>query len=63
MPATHPASYFAPLQADLRKDWPRNRTLRFVFHGHSVTAGMARFVILYEGDKPKSIYFAGYSFD
>jgi hypothetical protein len=25
--------------------------------------GMARYVILYEGDKPKGIYFAGYSFD
>jgi hypothetical protein len=25
--------------------------------------GMARYVILYEGDEPTSIYFAGYSFD
>jgi hypothetical protein len=25
--------------------------------------GMARYVILYEGDQPKEIYFAGYSFD
>jgi hypothetical protein len=25
--------------------------------------GMARYVILYEGDEPKGIYFAGYSFD
>jgi hypothetical protein len=25
--------------------------------------GMARYVILYEGDEPKEIYFAGYSFD
>jgi hypothetical protein len=25
--------------------------------------GMARYVILYEGDEPSEIYFAGYSFD
>jgi hypothetical protein len=25
--------------------------------------GMARYVILYDGDEPKEIYFAGYSFD
>jgi hypothetical protein len=25
--------------------------------------GMARYVILYEGDEPSGIYFAGYSFD
>ncbi len=25
--------------------------------------GMARYIILYEGDKPSGIYFAGYSFD
>jgi len=28
-----------------------------------VLGGMARYVILYEGDEPKEIYFAGYSFD
>ena len=25
--------------------------------------GMARYAILYEGDQPSGIYFAGYSFD
>lgn len=25
--------------------------------------GMARYVILFEGDSPKEIFFAGYSFD
>ena len=25
--------------------------------------GQARYVILYEGDEPKRIFFAGYSFD
>lgn len=28
-----------------------------------IERGMARYVILYEGDEPKGIYFAGYSFD
>jgi hypothetical protein len=28
-----------------------------------IERGMARYVILYDGDKPKSIFFAGYSFD
>jgi hypothetical protein len=28
-----------------------------------IERGMARYVILYEGDEPKEIYFAGYSFD
>lgn len=57
------ASYFKTLRADLRKEWPRNRSIRFVFPGYSVPAGMARFVILYERDTPQSIYFAGCSFD
>ncbi len=28
-----------------------------------IERGMARYVILYDGDEPKGIYFAGYSFD
>lgn len=28
-----------------------------------IERGMARYVILYEADEPKGIYFAGYSFD
>jgi hypothetical protein len=28
-----------------------------------IERGMARYVILYEGNEPKAIYFAGYSFD
>ena len=28
-----------------------------------IERGMARYVILYEGDEPSGIYFAGYSFD
>ena len=30
---------FALLREELVKTWPRNRTVRFVFHGHSVPAG------------------------
>jgi lysophospholipase L1-like esterase len=32
-------SYLAPLVAELRKDWPGNRTVNIVFYGHSVPAG------------------------
>jgi lysophospholipase L1-like esterase len=35
-------SYLAPLVAELRKDWPGNRTVNIVFHGHSVPAGYFR---------------------
>jgi lysophospholipase L1-like esterase len=39
VPQTGTAASFEPLKAELRKEWPRNRTVRFVFHGHSVPAG------------------------
>lgn len=29
----------------------------------AVDRGQARYIVLYEGDKPKQIYFMGYSFD
>lgn len=29
----------APLIAELKKEWPKNRTINLVFHGHSVPAG------------------------
>jgi len=29
----------APLLAELKKEWPANRTVNLVFHGHSVPAG------------------------
>ena len=38
-PPVHDAHYFDALRTELRKQWPANRTLRFVFHGHSVPAG------------------------
>jgi lysophospholipase L1-like esterase len=35
-------SYLASLVAELHKDWPANRTVNIVFHGHSVPAGYFR---------------------
>src|SRR4051794_31565195 len=34
-----PKTYLAELEALLRVDWPRNRTVNIVCHGHSVPAG------------------------
>lgn len=31
--------YLKPLLTDLEKQWPNNRTINFVFHGHSVPSG------------------------
>lgn len=31
--------YLADLKAELVKEWPKNRTINIVFHGHSVPAG------------------------
>lgn len=32
-------SYLKPVIAELQKDWPQNRTVTIVFHGHSVPSG------------------------
>lgn len=42
MPIAAPASYLAPLVAQLEKQWPANRTVRIVCHGHSVPSGYFR---------------------
>jgi GH43 family beta-xylosidase/lysophospholipase L1-like esterase len=34
-----PARYFAPILSELEREWPRNRTINIVCHGHSVPAG------------------------
>lgn len=34
-----PEGYFDAIKAELQKDWPRNRRVVFVAHGHSVPAG------------------------
>lgn len=33
------ASYLNDIKAELNKEWPQNRTVNLVFHGHSVPAG------------------------
>ncbi len=37
-PVTQP-DYLDAIKAELKKDWPDNRTINLVFHGHSVPAG------------------------
>lgn len=37
--AAEPATYFADLRAELQKDWPHNRRVTVVCHGHSVPTG------------------------
>jgi acyl-CoA thioesterase-1 len=34
-----PASYLNDIKVELNKEWPQNRTVNLVFHGHSVPAG------------------------
>ncbi|MEZ4902693.1 MAG: SGNH/GDSL hydrolase family protein [Spirosomataceae bacterium] len=33
------ADYLNEIKVDLKKEWPKNRTINLVFHGHSVPAG------------------------
>ncbi len=37
-----PESYLSSVCAELRKDWPQNRMVEIVCHGHSVPAGYAK---------------------
>ncbi len=34
-----PSSYLKDIKSELKKEWPGNRTINLVFHGHSVPAG------------------------
>jgi acyl-CoA thioesterase-1 len=34
-----PSKYLTEIKSELRKEWPKNRTINLVFHGHSVPAG------------------------
>jgi len=34
-----PATYLNDLKSEMQKEWPKNRTINIVFHGHSVPAG------------------------
>ena len=33
------ANYLEKIKADMLVEWPKNRTINLVFHGHSVPAG------------------------
>ncbi|MDO8953030.1 MAG: SGNH/GDSL hydrolase family protein [Draconibacterium sp.] len=35
----NPSDYLSDLKTKLQKEWPKNRTVNIVFHGHSVPAG------------------------
>jgi lysophospholipase L1-like esterase len=35
----NPSDYLSDLKTELQKEWPKNRTVNIVFHGHSVPAG------------------------
>lgn len=35
----NPSDYLSDLKTELQKQWPENRTINIVFHGHSVPAG------------------------
>ena len=37
-----PSDYLDDIKAELDKEWPGNRTINLVFHGHSVPAGYFR---------------------
>jgi len=34
-----PATYLSDLKTEMQMEWPKNRTINLVFHGHSVPAG------------------------
>lgn len=34
-----PVTYLNDLKVEMKKEWPKNRTINLVFHGHSVPAG------------------------
>jgi len=35
----NPSDYLNDIKTELKKEWPENRTINLVFHGHSVPAG------------------------
>lgn len=36
---TNQTNYLSELKSELQKEWPKNRTINIVFHGHSVPSG------------------------
>jgi acyl-CoA thioesterase-1 len=37
--AANPLDYLSDIKIELKKEWPKNKTINLVFHGHSVPAG------------------------
>jgi len=37
--STDSTTYLSELKTEMQKEWPKNRTINLVFHGHSVPAG------------------------
>jgi lysophospholipase L1-like esterase len=37
-----PGAYLKDIKVELQKQWPKNRTINLVFHGHSVPSGYAK---------------------
>jgi lysophospholipase L1-like esterase len=37
--AANPRDYLNDIKIELKKEWPKNKTINLVFHGHSVPAG------------------------
>jgi lysophospholipase L1-like esterase len=35
----NPKNYLSDIKVELKKEWPKNKTINLVFHGHSVPAG------------------------
>jgi acyl-CoA thioesterase I len=35
----NPSTYLSEIKTEFQKEWPKNRTINIVFHGHSVPAG------------------------
>jgi len=35
----NPRDYLSDIKIELKKEWPKNKTINLVFHGHSVPAG------------------------
>lgn len=35
----NPSDYLSDVKIELKKEWPKNKTINLVFHGHSVPAG------------------------
>lgn len=51
-----PNPAFEELVAELQRKWPKNRSIRFVFHGHSVPAGYFKTPVIQRFDSYPMIF-------